>query len=255
MHEQTSTAAEEIVSSARVVHDQAPDRFTVLIANAKGGCGKTTLATNLASGYAARHWPVSLLDMDPQQSADLWLQQRRRAGIDNIHGLTFPLESHTPVTQMRARVRDARDVLVIDSPAGLHGQALDQALQLSQVVLIPVLPSPIDIRAATRFLQTILLSPSYQRRPRRLAVIANRSRQRTRMYAQLNLFLNSLKIPFLTTLRDTQLYVQAVDQGKGIQELEDRRAEEDQRHWQTVMEWLEIQRQLIRSLPGFLHPR
>ncbi len=124
-------------------------------------------------------------------------------------------------------------------------------LRVAQVVLIPVLPSPIDIRATTRFVQSVMLSPSYRRRPRRLAVIANRARTRTRMYEALRQFLTSLKIPYLVTLRDTQQYVQAMADGLSMLDQAGPRTEADQRHWRLIGEWLEVQRHLIRSLPGF----
>ena len=114
-----------------------------------------------------------------------------------------------------------------------------------------VLPSPIDIRATTRFLQTVMLAPSYRRRPRRLAVIANRSRTRTRMYESLRQFLASLKIPYLVTLRDTQLYVQAMSNGEGVLDAAVSRHLDDQQHWRRIGEWLEVQRHLIQTMPGF----
>ncbi len=242
---------QEGVSAPRVVADPASGKFAVLVANAKGGCGKTTLSTNLASYYASKGQPVTLLDLDPQQSSTLWLRQRLQQGHRHIQGQTLAIDSHFNAGKLHAIMRDADPMLVIDSPAGLNGAALDAVLRTAQVVLVPVLPSPIDIRAATRFLQAVMLSPAYRRRPRRLAVIANRARERTRMYAQLQSFLNSLKIPFLTTLRDTQLYVQATGMGVGIAEIDASQAEADQEHWRRVVEWIEVQKHLIRAMPGW----
>lgn len=250
-----SGADEGIVSRARVVQDPARNRFVVLVANAKGGCGKTTLSTNLAASYARQAQEVSLLDMDPQQSAWQWLAQRQKGARPAIQGLTVPISRDFNPGRLQGAIRDSRDYLVIDSPAGLEGPALDTLLRAAQVVLVPVLPSPIDIRAATRFLQTVMLSPAYRQRPRRLAVIANRARERTRMYAQLQAFLNTLKIPFLATLRDTQLYVQATGLGIGVSEIDDTVASGDRADWQRIIEWLEVQRHLIRTLPGFVPRR
>ena len=248
----SSQGPQDNLSGARVLDSNASNRFTVLVANAKGGCGKTTLATNLASAWAQRGRNVTLLDLDPQQSAGLWAKQRLANGGRLIAPMALPKDRPVTSGTLMSATRNSGDFLVIDSPAGLDGQALDACLRMAQVVLIPVLPSPIDIRAVTRFMQTVMLSPNYRRRPRRLAVIANRARQRTRMYAQLERFLNSLKVPFLTTLRDTQLYVQAVDRGLGVMELEESRAKQDQQDWQSIIEWLEVQKHLIRAMPGFL---
>jgi chromosome partitioning protein len=174
-------------------------RFVVLIANAKGGCGKTTLATNLASYYAGRGQSTSLLDLDPQQSSGWWLKHRP-ANLPPIQSLALPNYSSLSSTLLQQGIDRAASHLVIDSPAGLEPHSLNQLLRLSQVVLIPVLPSTIDIHAVTRFLQTLMLTPSYRQRPRRLAVIANRARVNTRAYAKLERFLSSLKIHFLFTV-------------------------------------------------------
>ena len=106
-------------------------------------------------------------------------------------------------------------------------------------------------RSTTRFVQTVMLAPSYQRRPRRLAVIANRARTRTLMYEALRQFLSSLKIPYLVTLRDTQQYVQSMSSGASMLDMNDARFQEDRQSWQRIGEWLQVQRHLIRSMPGF----
>lgn len=241
---------EGIISASRTVGTRTPDRFTVLVANAKGGCGKTTVSTNLASYYAGRGHRVSLLDLDPQESTRVWLDQRQEGNAANIDAMRLAVDEHFSRSKLMQQVERAHSRLIIDSPAGLSGEALEAVLSVSQVVLVPVLPSPIDIRAATRFLQTLMLTRSHQRRPRRLAVLANRSRERTLMFARLEKFLQSLKIPYLASLRDTQMYVHAADQGKGIMELELPRVDPDLADWNRVVEWLEVQRQLIRTLPG-----
>lgn len=242
---------EGVISGARTVKAHPPERFTVLVANAKGGCGKTTVSTNLASYYAGRGRPVSLLDLDPQESTRVWMDQRNQTSAAGIHAMRLAVDGHFSRARLMQQVRQSHPCLIIDSPAGLSGDALEAVVSISQVVLVPVLPSPIDIRAATRFLQSVMLTRSYRRRPRRLAVLANRSRERTLMFARLEKFLESLKIPYLASLRDTQMYVHAAGQGKGIMELDVPRVDPDLRDWNRVVEWLEIQRQLIRTMPGF----
>ena len=246
-----NSVRDDVISPPRVLQTGGEQRFVILIANAKGGCGKTTLATNLASHLAAQGKAVTLLDLDPLQSATSWLHQREKSGRRDIHGLSLKLDAHTTYGRLTETITHAREYLVIDSPAGLDGPVLDHVMRLTQVVIVPVLPSPIDIRAATRFLQAVMLTPSYRRRPRRLAVIANRTRARTRMYSQLRQFLSSLKIPYLVTLRDTQFYVQAAGEGIGVSDLDDPRAGADLIHWKRIIEWLEIQRHLIKAMPGF----
>lgn len=226
----------------------AMQRTVILVANSKGGCGKTTVATNLASYYEALGRPVTLLDLDPQQSSTQWLKLRTDT---DIHGVIWPKGEPISLGRLQQRLEHTKDTVIIDSPAGLDAHQMDHLLRISHIVLVPVLPSPIDIRATTRFLQTVMLTPSYRRRPRRLAVIANRSRTRTRMYEALRQFLTSLKIPYLVTLRDTQSYVQAMSSGSGIMDVAISRNLEDQQHWRRIGEWLEVQRHLIRAMPGF----
>lgn len=241
---------EGIISPARVRGSAPEQRFIILVANAKGGCGKTTLATNLASLYARRGSSVSLLDLDPQQSAGVWLNLRHQTGLDDIQSLSLPLSGELRRTALAEKLREAGPRVIIDSPAGLDQRTLEPLLAVSQVILVPVLPSPLDIRATTRFLQTLMLTHSYQQQPRRLAVVANRARERTLMFGQLRRFLQSLKIPYLASLRDTQLLTQAASQGKGLVELGQDRAQSHLDDWQPIVEWLEVQRQLIRSMPG-----
>ncbi|HCK26446.1 MAG TPA: ParA family protein, partial [Alcanivorax sp.] len=163
----------------------------------------------------------------------------------------WPADEPVSLGRLQDQMQKARDVVVIDSPAGMDRHTLDHVLRVSQIVLIPVLPSPIDIRATTRFVQNVMLAPSYQRRPRRLAVIANRARTRTRTYETLRQFLASLKIPYLITLRDAQQYVQSMSHGESMLDQKDPRHQVDQRHWRLIGEWLEVQRHLIQTLPGF----
>jgi chromosome partitioning protein len=223
-----------------------PKRFVVLIANTKGGCGKTTLTTNLTSYYASHQQSVSLLDLDPQQSS-LWWLKHRPSDAAKIHPLALSDSASMSSTLLQQGVDKAQGHLVIDCPAGLESQSLNQLLRISQVVLIPVLPSAIDIHAVTRFLQTLMLTPSYRQRPRRLAVVANRARVNTRSYANLERFLSSLKIPFLVTLRDTQLYTQAFEAGLGIHELPGAAEGPDIAQWKIIAEWLEVQKLLAQS--------
>ena len=229
-------------------HRSQSSRLVILVANSKGGCGKTTIATNLACYFEALGRPVCLMDLDPQQSATQWLKMRKSPTIQT---LGWPAGEPVSLGRLQQRLDQAGNLVIIDSPAGLDPHQLDHLLRLSQVVLVPVLPSPIDIRATTRFLQSVMLTPSYRRRPRRLAVIANRARTRTKMYEALRQFLSSLKIPYLVTLRDTQLYVQAMSQGEGIMDAAVSRHLEDQQHWRLIGEWLEVQRHLIQTMPGF----
>lgn len=202
---------------------------TILVVNAKGGCGKTTLSTNIASYYATRGRKTVLVDFDVQQSSMDWLQQRpdwREA----IVGLT--------VKESPIRYPAGTEVVVIDSPARVQGRGLSDLVRRADLILVPVLPSPIDIRAATQFLGDLLMLGRIRGNEDRVAVVANRVKENTLVYIKLRRFLRSLKIPFIATLRDTQNYIRAADAGVGIFELAPFMVRKDVEQWRSLLRWL-----------------
>lgn len=222
--------------------------FTLLVANTKGGCGKTTIATNLASLYAMHGRPVALLDLDPQQSSTWWLK-KRSPDLPPVQHIEMNWNTGISSAQLQHCIEQAQDHLIIDLPAALDSNSLNQLVRVSQIILVPVLPSAIDIHAVTRFFQLLMLTPAYRQRPRRVAVIANRTRTNTRVYAQLEKFLSSLKIPFLATLKDSQQYVNAFGEGMGLLEA-GLKNPVDEDTWRVMLEWLEIQKRLSQSFFG-----
>ncbi len=202
---------------------------SILLLNAKGGCGKTTLATNLASYHAALGHSVMLADFDPQGSSIDWLAARP-AELPGIHGVKAWKD---PV-----RAEQRPDTLIIDAPAGVSGRELMHLLRHAQQVLIPVLPSPIDIRAASHFIGELLLTCKAMNSRATLAVVANRVREHTLIYQDLERFLKSLDIPAIATLRETQNYIRAVQQGLGIFELPAAQAAQDVEQWRPLLDWL-----------------
>lgn len=128
--------------------------------------------------------------------------------------------------------------VIIDSPSGLNVAHFRQTLHDCDAVLIPVLPSAIDIHAVAHFIADILLQGKFKREEGRIAVVANRARRNTLVYQRLETFLNSLGIPFVTTLRDTQEYIKSGEQGLGIFELA-RTHPKDLASWQPLLEWLD----------------
>lgn len=227
---------------------QTNNVFTILVANTKGGCGKTTLTTNLASLYAVHGQSVAVLDLDPQQSSTWWLKQRP-VDLPPVQRIEMNWNTGISSVQLQQCIDQAKDNLIIDLPAALDANSLNQLVRVAQIILVPVLPSAIDIHAVTRFFQMLMLTPAYRQRPRRVAVIANRTRSNTKVYAQLEKFLNSLKIPFLATLKDSQQYVNAFGEGKGLLESGFKKPV-DEDAWRTIIEWLEIQKRLTQSFLG-----
>lgn len=202
--------------------------LTISIVNAKGGCGKSTLTTNIASYFASMGLRVGIADFDPQGSSSAWLRYRaeRFAPITSV-----------PVINGEAKP-DELDVLVMDAPAGLEGAALTRLLQNSIKVVIPVLPSSIDIRAVGHFIYELMQQDDAVLAEVDMAVVANRVKKNTVSYTVLENFLNQLSIPFVTTLRDSQQYVQAAAAGAGIFDLPDNNLEEDLAQWKPLMNWL-----------------
>lgn len=222
----------------RVIAHQTPVRIT--IANAKGGCGKTTLATNLASYFAYHGHQTALIDHDPQGSSMDWLAARD-VRLPPIFGVAA-YQRHNPTGSTRTwslRVPAGTSRVIIDTPAGISGNELSDLIQHTDILLIPVIPSAIDIRAAAGFIKDVLLAYSYRKNPKPIAVIASRVRKNTIVYAKLEKFLNSLKIPFVSELRDTQGYVRASEFGQGLIDLG--MEHKDQRHWRRLIDWIDAE--------------
>jgi chromosome partitioning protein len=211
----------------------------IIVTNAKGGCGKTTITTNIASHYALQGKAVRLFDHDTQGSSLSWIG-RRAETLAEIVGIDASKNSdHRLTRSWQLRVPPETDVALIDSPAGTDITELATLFQQNDSILIPVLPSPIDIHATAHFIKALLTTGGSRRRMIRVAVIANRVRKNTLMYHALERFLFSLNIPFITSLRDTQLYAKAIELGIGVQEIPSSRSKVDREQWAPVFRWLD----------------
>lgn len=211
----------------------------ILVTNAKGGCGKTTIATNIASHYARLGKKVRLFDHDTQSSSLAWLKRRPDDAVV-IDGVDASKNSdHRLTRSWQLRVPPETDVAIVDSPAGTDITELALLFQQNDSVLIPVLPSPIDIHATAYFIKALLTTGRARNKMIRLAVVANRVRKNTLMYHSLERFLFSLNIPFISSLRDTQLYARAIELGVGVQELNTSRNKVDREQWAPIFRWLE----------------
>ena len=210
----------------------------VVVLNTKGGCGKTTLSTSLAAWYAASGYRTAILDNDPQGSSLRWLANRgeRKPAILGLSGTD---KSGRVTKSFLMRVPPDIERLVVDTPAAIDPLRLQDALRGAHAVIIPVLPSDIDIHAASRCIAELLLSGRIENRQQRVAVVANRVKKQAKMYETLRRFLSSLEIPFVATFRDSQNYVHATEMGLGVHELKDKNVKEERREWAPLIEWLE----------------
>lgn len=204
---------------------------SVLIANPKGGAGKSTLATNVAGHWATQGARVMLGDIDRQQSARHWLGMRSPllAPIS-----TWELEPEQPARPPRGTTH-----VVLDTPAGLHGKALEKVLKLSSRVIVPVQPSLFDMLATRHFLAELLAEKAVRKGKADVAVIGMRVDARTRAAAELERFFATFDLPVLAYLRDTQVYVQATAAGMTLFDLPRSRAERDIEQWQAIIDWVE----------------
>ena len=212
----------------------------ILVINSKGGCGKTTIATNLASYFAAQNLETALLDFDPQGSSIRWLNQRPKSG-PAIYGVHVASRKNTTgVTRsFQMRVPPQTERMIIDAPAGVTGHELIDLIRHVDTIIVPVLPSSIDIHAVTRFIEELLVVGRVRQLGLNVAVVANRVKKNTLTYRALERFLKTLKLPFITTLRDTQNYVHATERGLGIHEMWDKRTDIDKAQWRPLTRWLE----------------
>src|SRR5512138_3322153 len=202
----------------------------VMVMNSKGGCGKSTLATNVASYFASEGYKVALADYDPQRTSLDWLAVRP----DDLPAIT-PVDAHDG--GLRGVPRDT-EILVIDAPARTHGTEMNELVRRAETIIVPVLPSPIDIRACARFMGELLELGKVQRAQARLAVVANRVRENTLMFEELDQYLGKLKVPYLASLRQSANYLRAFQRGMGIFELPEYLAWPDWKQWEPVTKWL-----------------
>ena len=213
--------------------------LSILIINSKGGSGKTTLSTNLASFYASKNFKTAILDYDPQGSSLQWLSVRP-VHLQRIHGANAAPATGTSLRSINAWVPDETEVLIIDSPAGAAGLLLKELVRKSNYIVIPVAPSPIDIRATANFIKDLLLIGGARISSTKIAVVANRVRSRsTTAYVSLERFLNSLKMPFLTIISDSENYLQAVERGEGVFDMDETTTFAERQELMPIMKWME----------------
>jgi chromosome partitioning protein len=213
--------------------------LTILVINSKGGSGKTTLATNLASYYAARDFKTAILDYDPQGSSLQWLSVRP-VHLKRIHGANAAPAKGTALRSIGAWVPTETEVLVIDAPAGASGLLLKELVRKANYIVIPVAPSPIDIRATAGFIKDLLLVGGARTSQVKIAVVANRVRSRsTTAYVALERFLFSLKLPFLTSVSDSENYLISAQSGEGVFEMDEAATSAERQELMPIMKWME----------------
>jgi len=211
---------------------------TILVINSKGGSGKTTVATNLASYYANQDYVTGLMDYDPQGSSLQWLKLRPST-LKRIYGANAAKQKGSLLRCWQMKLPTNTERLVIDAPAGIDNLMLQEMVSAADRIVIPVAPSAIDIHATADFLKGLYLIGKVNNTRTQVAVIANRAREGVPVYKPLEKFLNSLKISFVTILTDSDRYVQAAGEGRGVFELDSKEAMLEQVELMPLLHWLE----------------
>ena len=220
----------------------------IVLLNPKGGSGKTTIAINLASYFAVCGLKPTLMDLDAQGSSTRWLSKRAK-GQPEIHGIAA-YERNSRVTRSFAtRVPLDTERLIVDTAAALPALDLPDITRNATAVLVPVLPSDIDIHAAAKCISNLLLVAKIRREEQRIAVIANRVKKNTLVYKALMKFLETLNIPVVATLRDSQNYIRVAETGHGLFEMKPNQVREDMEQWLPLIGWL-AQRRPLHIAPG-----
>lgn len=198
----------------------------ILVANAKGGSGKTTLATNLAGYLATTKAKVMLTDLDRQQSATQWLK-RRPIDAAQIH-----------TAQEIGKQTQALDWVVTDSPAGLRDEKLADAVKDADVVIVPIQPSAFDIGAAADFLEVLMQEKAVRKNKTFVGLVGSRVNSRTHAAVGLAEFMDDTGFTVLAYLRNSQVYTTAAEQGLSIFELRPSLVAQDIEQWSALLEWI-----------------
>jgi chromosome partitioning protein len=213
---------------------------TILVINSKGGCGKTTVTTNLASYYAAAGANVAITDHDPQGSSLQWLKMRP-PHLARIHGANGTAPKQHLLRTLQTWIPTTTEIELIDAPGAVKGLVLQDVVAKADSIVIPVAPSAIDVHATADFLKNLLLLGRVRQRNVRVAVVANRVRSSMPVYEPLERFLKSLNLPFLTRISDSDTYISAAEQGIGVFDMDAEAAAVQRGEFLPVVRWLDCQ--------------
>ncbi|EUJ11754.1 ATPase involved in chromosome partitioning [Methylophilaceae bacterium 11] len=194
----------------------------ILVANAKGGSGKTTLATNLAGYLASQQQQVILADLDRQQSATQWLKRRPKDAPKIFAANT----DHT--VQWK----------VTDSPAGLRDEKLADAVKEADLVIVPIQPSAFDIGAAGDFLEVLIAEKTIRKHKTFVGLVGSRVNSRTHAALGLAEFMTETGLPVLAYLRNSQVYTTAAEQGLSIFDMRPSLVAQDIEQWSVLLDWI-----------------
>jgi chromosome partitioning protein len=226
----------------------------LLILNSKGGCGKTTIATNLAGFYAASGTLTTLFDYDPQGSTQRWLDLRDDQ-YPGIHGVFAAKTVQGGVTRAFAqRVPSGTQRIIVDTPASMKRLEMMDMLRTASAVVVPVLPSGIDCHVTLDFLGQLKDLVRQMRLNLPLGIVANRVRLNTRAFRKLKASIEELDVPLVAYLRESQYYVHAAESGSAIVDLKRPAFRKDNQQWSMLINWLETGQLMSAISPSYSEP-
>ncbi len=229
---------------------------TTLVINPKGGSGKTTVAINLASYFAASGIATTIMDYDSQGSSLNWLALRAPHAVP-IRGADATRQKGNRLRSLAMYVPAQTEQLIIDAPAACGGLALQEMLERATCIVIPLVPSSIDIHATGKFVREVLLSAKMRARNVPVAIVANKVRRSMPAYRPLERFLESLELQLTARLIDSDVYVKAAETGIGIFEMELALTLAERQQFTPLAQWVErnsglgarqTEHQLVRAL-------
>lgn len=227
--------------SKRVEGGDPPIRITIM--NGKGGSGKSTITTNLATVLTTHPNSVTIIDNDPQASSIRWLRERPHTSVP-IKGVTAGEITRLRNIQLwNSGIGPETKYVIIDTQAGLKGIELSDVIDRSDMIIIPVLPSAIDMRATADFVAQVFLSKSYRRARKPIGVVANRVINDSIIYRKLQKFLLSLRMNFISTFSDNKAYLIAAEKGMGVFEVNEPNTGGEKTEWDLLAGWVEDKRQ------------
>jgi chromosome partitioning protein len=226
---------------------------TTLVINTKGGVGKTTITTNIASYFALNNVRTAIMDFDPQGSSLHWLKQRKPYA-PQIHGANGAPKTGVGLQSAQRYLPTGIQQLILDAPGGVSKLLLQELLNRANCILIPVAPSTIDIHATANFIRELLLVGRVRHRNIRLAVGANRVRATSGVYEPLERFVGSLGLSFLTRILDSDAYVEAVETGTGVFEMDAEVHGDRQREFLPIVQWIDEKSTEQASTPSNVIP-
>jgi len=204
---------------------------TILVASSKGGAGKSTLSTSLAAHFAVDGKRTVLVDADKQHSATRWCE--KRAHLDTA---VLPIDG--TVKNWQKQIPENTQIVIIDAPAGAMGDDLDPYIEMADAVLVPVLPSMIDIEATVPFLNSMAKNAKVKKKKLPVGLVGNRLKPWTNASQQAIEQLKSWPYSVVGELRDTQAYVLMVALGKSVFDYNSEQLRSHQEDWAPILKWL-----------------